>query len=489
MKSLISELSLLLNESGNEENIKFSEKILVRSIEETVSEDLFYSLPTKEILKIIEQSEIEDINSLCTIARKMSEYKKEDAITLLNVIDSKEATFEDCISVISQFKQCPICERIGQFSEENKNLPSRDYEHELKKLKDEIDQMKKKNVFKPVAKKTFEKPRIVAVEDAPEDCSFGLLLCGAGEAGKTTFTRQLKLKLIGEFSKKERVDFLRTIKINIVDSIICLIKWLQDHDIEIKNKKARGAAEQLSEVDPYDVTFDGKLVEKLKLLWKDETIQEAFKHVDETPIPDNIAYFFDKIDELVAKNYIPTNEDILKTRIRTIGINQITLNYECSFTRIIEVGGQIFERTKWAKVMSQVEGVIFCVSFADFDKPMFEDSSTIRINDSLELFRNISHKAKFQNSPIFLVCNKFDVFAKKVKETDAFKKTFPEYQGDEHDPEACAQYLIEKFMKSAEPLSENRPIIHYKIVALNSDDVINTANDICKFISEKYSSK
>ena len=63
-----------------------------------------------------------------------------------------------------------------------------------------------------VQPKEEPKPAIVVSKDDGED-AFGLLLCGAGESGKTTFTRQLKLKFLDGFKEEERVDFLRTIKI------------------------------------------------------------------------------------------------------------------------------------------------------------------------------------------------------------------------------------------------------------------------------------
>ena len=328
-------------------------------------------------------------------------------------------------------------------------------------------------------------PEIAAVEDDSSQ-AFGLLLCGAGESGKTTFTRQLKLKFLNGFTEVERTDFLRTIRGNIIDSMIELARYAQSHDIPIDDEDSSRFIEEIVEVDPFDTTFDEEIVEKLKHLWNDEGIQEAFKHADETSIPDHMPYFYEKIDELIPDSYIPTNEDVLKARIRTVGIEAITFDLEGARIRIFDVGGQKSERAKWRNVMDQVEGVIYCVSFADFDRMMFEDSNTARIKDALDIFESITHQDQFLQAPFFLVCNKFDVFKRKIETTDAFTKTFPEFQGDEHDAEACAQYLIDRFLEKAKPLSEDRPIVPYKIVALNCDEVVNTANAICKFISEKY---
>lgn len=328
-------------------------------------------------------------------------------------------------------------------------------------------------------------PKVVAVEDDTNE-AYGLLLCGAGESGKTTFTRQLKLRYLNGFNEKDCRDFLRTIRGNLVETMQLLLVWLEHNSIEIEDEDAASMAQEIVDVDPQDCEFNEELVDKLKILWENEQIKKAFEHKDETAVPDHMPYFFDKIDQLAEEDYIPSNEDVLRARIRSIGIEAITFDLQGARIRIFDVGGQKSERSKWANVMDQVEGVIFCVSFAEFDKPMFEDQNVLRINDSLEIFSNITHQEKFANSPIFLVCNKFDVFEEKIKNTDAFIKIFPEFTGDSHNPEVCAQYLIQKFLDKAAPLSEDRPIVEYKIVALNGDQVVQTADAICKYISDKY---
>jgi len=337
----------------------------------------------------------------------------------------------------------------------------------------------------PVKPVEAEKPKPVAVKDDDNE-AFGLLLCGAGESGKTTFTRQLKLKFLDGFKNEERIDFLRTIRGNLIETMQLLLIWLEHHNIEIEDDDARSAAEEIAEVDPFEAAFTDDIAEKLQQLWEDPTIKQAFQHKDETPIPDHIPYFYSKIDQLVSEDYIPTDEDVLRARIRTIGIEAVTFNLEGALIRIFDVGGQKNERSKWSKVMDQVEGVIFCISFAEFDKPMFEDPSILRSSDALDIFESITHQEKFKASPVFLVCNKYDVFEEKVRNTDAFRKVFPDFTGDYHDPEACAAFFINKFLERAAPLSDERPIVQYKIVALRSNDVVNTANAICKFISEKY---
>jgi GTPase SAR1 family protein len=314
--------------------------------------------------------------------------------------------------------------------------------------------------------------------------AFGLLLCGSGESGKTTFTRQLRLKYLNGFQDEEKSGFVSTIRGNLIETMQSLLVWLDHNSMAVSDENEENSA-LIASIDPFECEYNEEIYDALNDLWADEQIQKAFAHKDETQIPDHMQYFFDKLDQVSAQDYIPTDEDVLRARIRTIGITSVTFDMDSAIIRIYDVGGQRNERSKWEKVMNEVGGVIYCVSFSEFDKPMFEDPSILRINDSIQIFEEITHRDQFNSAPFFLICNKFDIFKEKVTSTDCFVKTFPEYTGNPHDPEECAQYIIDKFLSVAGE-NPNRPINVRKIVALNAQDVVDATSFICKFISEKY---
>jgi hypothetical protein len=64
--------------------------------------------------------------------------------------------------------------------------------------------------------------------------AYSLLLCGAGESGKTTFIQQMKLNYFGEFSNDERKEFVETIRGNLVETMQKLLVFL-----EKKRKRCR----------------------------------------------------------------------------------------------------------------------------------------------------------------------------------------------------------------------------------------------------------
>ena len=165
MKSTISKLSLMLNEGGDKSKIEFAEEVLVDSIEETIKEDDFYSLPMNEITKIVEKSHLNDASMLKSLVSKLSEIKGRDSIIILNSIESSELTFEECINIISHAKYCPIFNRIGKLYEDESKLPEVDFEAEIELLKKENEKLKK--LFVPITEKPidFENDILKAIKE------------------------------------------------------------------------------------------------------------------------------------------------------------------------------------------------------------------------------------------------------------------------------------------------------------------------------------
>ena len=182
MKRTLKKLITLLNEGGNKDRIEGYKEVLIDSIDETIKEENFYKLPTNEILEIIGKSELDDVELLCKLISNMNQNKGKKSALLLNVIESKKATFEECIQIISKFEQCPICIRTGELFSENVNLPETDYEHEIEELQREIEKLKEE---KNTRKKTYFPP----VTEKPSD--FESDICKAAAEGKLTSVQYL----------------------------------------------------------------------------------------------------------------------------------------------------------------------------------------------------------------------------------------------------------------------------------------------------------
>src|SRR5690606_8635150 len=92
------------------------------------------------------------------------------------------------------------------------------------------------------------------------------------------------------------------------------------------------------------------------------------------------------------------------------------------------VGGQRNERKKWIHCFDNVNAVVFVQALSEYDLKCYEDNTTMRIKESLQLFDEIVNNKVFQNIPILLFFNKVDLFMEKIQERD-LTVCFQDYQG------------------------------------------------------------
>ena len=141
IKSLLSKLTSLLRDGGSIEQISGCESFIIDSIDVFLKKDDFYELPTNEILYLTRQSNIDNIDTLKEFISKMISIKGNWSTLLLSVIDPKDKTLEECINIIAQFTNCPICKRIEELYRDNEKLVDRDYDYEISILKKEIENL------------------------------------------------------------------------------------------------------------------------------------------------------------------------------------------------------------------------------------------------------------------------------------------------------------------------------------------------------------
>jgi len=163
-------------------------------------------------------------------------------------------------------------------------------------------------------------------------------------------------------------------------------------------------------------------------------------------------YFIDAIDRIVAKDFIPTEQDILRARIQTTGIIETKFTVDGKEFTLVDVGGQRSERKKWMHCFEDVTGVLFCVGISSFDQTLYEDNKTNRILESLKLFHEICQSKWFTTTAMILFLNKDDLFREKIKAGKSIKSAFPDYSGPtEYDP--SLKFMQNKFITVTDPSS------------------------------------
>jgi guanine nucleotide-binding protein subunit alpha, other len=87
--------------------------------------------------------------------------------------------------------------------------------------------------------------------------------------------------------------------------------------------------------------------------------------------------FCNDLDRLWAKDYIPNDQDLLRSRLRTTGITETIFDLGQLTYRMFDVGGQRSERKKWIHCFENVNCLLFLVAISGYDQCLVEDKDGV----------------------------------------------------------------------------------------------------------------
>lgn len=71
-----------------------------------------------------------------------------------------------------------------------------------------------------------------------------------------------------------------------------------------------------------------ELVSLMKKLWSDAGVQDCFARSREYQLNDSAAYYLNSLDRIAQPNYVPTQQDVLRTRVKTTGIVETHFSFK-----------------------------------------------------------------------------------------------------------------------------------------------------------------
>jgi hypothetical protein len=166
----------------------------------------------------------------------------------------------------------------------------------------------------------------------------------------------------------------------------------------------------------------------------DPGIQKTYAVRANFQLTDSTDYFLNQLDLVGNPDYLPTEQDVLRSRVRTTGIVENNFTIEGNKFKMFDVGGQRNERKKWIHCFENVTAVLFVAAISEYDQVLFEDEDTNRIQEALNLFEEICNSRWFQRTSMILFLNKRDLFEKKIDPKNPnykdLREFFPEFDPD-----------------------------------------------------------
>lgn len=89
------------------------------------------------------------------------------------------------------------------------------------------------------------------------------------------------------------------------------------------------------------------------------------------------ASYYNHLNRLFAKNYIPNDQDVLRSRLRTTGITETVFDLGPLTYHMFDVGGQRSERKKWVHCFEDVHCLLFVAAISGYDQCLVEDKTAV----------------------------------------------------------------------------------------------------------------
>lgn len=318
-----------------------------------------------------------------------------------------------------------------------------------------------------------------------DDLKIKLLLLGAGESGKSTIFKQMRIIYGSPRTDEDLRMFGVVIRSNIITVTrkLCQLIQLLELEEELPEEPENGAEDGQSPFDAYE-TLNSYLVEgsapqlepidlsndwvghlpsaglgpnndaqlflniwkSIKTFWECEYMREVWKKRSYVNIIDGHKEFLDSLERIASPSFKPTQQDLLLARVKTTQVNMERYKIDNIEFEMYDVGGQRSERRKWIDCFDSVDAVIFVAALSEFDQNLAESKRTNRMVEALELFRTVCNNRAFANTSVLLFLNKKDVFEEKLQYSDiAAQKPFADYDGPPNDLNNGIIYFIEKF--------------------------------------------
>eukprot|EP00042_Codosiga_hollandica_P056730 m.825352 g.825352 ORF g.825352 m.825352 type:complete len:349 (+) comp59409_c0_seq7:280-1326(+) len=290
-----------------------------------------------------------------------------------------------------------------------------------------------------------------------------LLLLGPGESGKSTVVKQMRILHGAGYSPADCAAFKPLIHQNIATAILAMFNAIRSLGIKFASQQTQQSADELeSSLESVELLPQTALA-AIGVLWKDSAVQTAYAQRRQYQLPDSAKYFLDDLDRIAKPGYVPTEQDILRTRVATTGVIEYTFSMKKISFRLVDVGGQRSQRRKWIHCFEDVTSIVFVIAISEYDQTLAEDPTANRMTEALTLFKHITREKAFEKASFILFLNKMDLFQEKLPRSNV-SLFFPEYKGDPTNVKAVQSFFLSLFEQS-------RGLYPHFTCATNSDNI------------------
>ncbi|KAI5119428.1 hypothetical protein M0805_009879 [Coniferiporia weirii] len=203
--------------------------------------------------------------------------------------------------------------------------------------------------------------------------------------------------------------------------------------------------------------------EDVKALWAHPVVK-AMIEKRKLRLQESAEFFLNSIDRVSAPGYKPSTDDILRSRLQTMGIASHEFMVQVSGKSVLwhlyDVGGARGQRHTWVPYFDDANAIIFLAPVSAFDQYLEEDPKMNRINDSLQLFTMICSNELLKKVHLVLFLNKTDILKQKLAAGVSVKRYIPSYGDRANTYEGVIDYFRTHFLQVHRKNNEEHRVLY-----------------------------
>ncbi|KAF9530617.1 heterotrimeric G protein alpha subunit [Crepidotus variabilis] len=192
------------------------------------------------------------------------------------------------------------------------------------------------------------------------------------------------------------------------------------------------------DADDFVTSAIAECKEDMKTLWNDSTVRVTLKK-HSLQLGDTAGFFLNDLDRVATKDFTVTDDDIVRARLRTVGIQEYAVIFKEVGRvagwewRIFDVGGCRTLRKAWLSYFENVNVIIFLSPVSVFDQRLEEDAKVNRLEDSIILWTALCASKLLSKTQLILFLNKCDLLRRKLKRGVRINQYLPSFGDRENE--------------------------------------------------------
>lgn len=197
----------------------------------------------------------------------------------------------------------------------------------------------------------------------------------------------------------------------------------------------------------------------IKAIWEDPTVKEMLGR-RKVRIEDSAGFFLNDAERIATRNYQPTDDDVIRARLRTLGVQEYRFIFDHGRAvgqewRLFDVGGTRSSRAAWYPYFDDMDAIIFLAPLSPFDEKLAEDRHVNRLEDSYLLWKSVCSCKLLARTQVILFLNKCDLLQAKLQRGVRIRDSVPSFGDRKNDLPTATRYFQQHFK---EILKQHSPV-------------------------------